>query len=248
MPEVSPSRYRVDCTWDDVPHLDEKTKTELLASYPPHMREARSAGVPSLGAGAIYPVALSEIEIEPFPIPDFWPKFYAMDVGWKRTAALWFAYDRPSDVLYAYSEHYQGEKVPALHAKAIKARGEWIRGVIDPASNGRGQIDGKRLFKIYKDEGLELKKAKNEVEAGIYMVWQRLESGRLKVFNTLVNFKSEYRYYRRNEKGAVVKENDHLMDCARYGVVSGIDVATQKPSHMDISIPPSLAGDSKAGW
>ena len=34
--------------WDDVPHLEERTKTELLESTPPHLRDARSKGIPSL--------------------------------------------------------------------------------------------------------------------------------------------------------------------------------------------------------
>ena len=34
MGEVSPSRYVVQAGWDSVPHLDEKTKRELLELDP----------------------------------------------------------------------------------------------------------------------------------------------------------------------------------------------------------------------
>ena len=67
------------------------------------------------------------------------------------------------------------------------------------------------------------------MESGIYEVWQRMSSGRLKVFKSLGNWLSEFRLYRRDEKGRIVKENDHLMDATRYLVMSGIDLAKTKP-------------------
>ncbi len=87
MPEISASKYLVNASWKDVPHIDEKTQAELLAATPPYLRDARSKGEPSLGAGAIYPVELSEVLVDPFQIPPHWPRCYALDVGWNRTAA-----------------------------------------------------------------------------------------------------------------------------------------------------------------
>ena len=118
---------------------------------------------------------------------------------------------------------------PAVHTAAIRARGEWIPGVIDPAARGRSQRDGETLFGAYQSLGLALTTANNAVEAGIYEVWGRLSTGRLKVFRHLQSFLSEYRIYRRSEKGAVVKENDHLMDCMRYLCMSGVALATVRP-------------------
>jgi hypothetical protein len=222
MPEITPSKYLVTAGWDDVPHLDEQTKRELLDSTPPHLRDARSKGIPSLGAGAIYPIPESEITVEPFEIPAWWPRAYGMDVGWNRTAAVWGALDPDSDTVYLYSEHYRGQAEPAIHAEAIKGRGIWIPGVIDPASRGRNQNDGQRLLAAYESLGLDLVTANNAVESGIYEVWMRFSTGRLKVFRTLVNWLAEYRIYRRDENGKIVKANDHLMDATRYYVMSGI--------------------------
>jgi sarcosine oxidase delta subunit len=58
--------------------------------------------------------------------------------------------------------------------------------------------------------------ANNAVEAGIYSVWTALSTGKLKVFSSCVKFFDEFNLYHRNEKGAIVKTNDHLMDCMRY--------------------------------
>ncbi|WP_337846809.1 hypothetical protein [Sphingomonas sp.] len=246
MPEVSASKYYVQAGWDDAPHLDAKTKAEMLRDTPPHLKKARSTGEPSLGSGAIYPVDQEEWFVDPFPLPDFWPRAYALDVGWKRTAALWGAWDRDSDTVYLYSEHYRGQAEPSVHADAIKMRGAWIPGVIDPAARGRNQKDGTRLIEQYRGLGLELTTADNSVEAGIYEVWQRISSGRLKAFKTLVNLSAEHKLYRRDEDGKIVKSFDHLMDDMRYLIMSGLRVARTRPIPR-ISTG-SMVADSVAGY
>jgi hypothetical protein len=157
----------VSATWDDVPHLSEKDKKEMLASYPPHQRDARTKGIPALGSGAIYPVPESDFLISPISLPAHWRRGYALDVGWNRTAALFFAHDDDTDTTYFYSEHYRGQAEPSVHADAIRARGTWMRGVIDPASRGRSQSDGKQLFEMYQQLGLNIIPANNSVESGI---------------------------------------------------------------------------------
>lgn len=219
----------VSATWDDVPHLSKEQKDELWTSIPAYQRDARSKGIPQLGSGAIYPVPESDIIVDPFTLPVYWPRSYGMDVGWNRTAAIWGAHDRETDTVYLYSEHYRGQAEPSVHAAAIRGRGDWMHGVIDPASRGRGQRDGEQLYENYLELGLHITKAENGVEAGLFDVWQRLSTGRLKVFKTLQHWLAEYRLYRRDEKGAIVKKDDHLMDATRYYVVSGIHVASLAP-------------------
>lgn len=227
--EITESKCMVQASWDDAPHLDETTKRELLAATPPYLRDARSKGEPSLGSGAIYPIPQTEISVPPFQIPIYWPKAFAMDVGWNRTAALWGALDNSCDTIYVYTEHYRGKAEPSIHADAIKARGSWINGAIDPASNGRSQIDGQQLIQMYRDLGLNIFNAENSIESGIYEVWQRLSTGRLKIFTTCHNFFAEYRLYRRDPNGKIIKENDHLMDTLRYLVMSIRKIAQVEP-------------------
>jgi hypothetical protein len=209
--------------------LTEEAINTLKAAIPPHQLEARMNGTPTLGSGAIYPVDEASFVIADFEIPAFWPRAYGLDVGWNFTAAIWLAHDRDSDVVYFYSEHKASNAIPAVHAASIKARGLWIPGSIDPASCGSSQIDGARLIELYQAEGLDLEPADNSVESGIYATWQRLVAGQLKVFASCTNWLSEFRRYRRDEKGKVVKSNDHCLDAGRYALMSGLERAKTKP-------------------
>lgn len=230
-------KWFVQAGWKDVPHLDGEEKRALLASTPLHQIQARTEGEPMLGAGAIYPIAECDIVTPTRTIPDTWRRAYAMDVGWNRTAVLWGAEIPGSQNIELYDLHYQGQGEPASHAAAVKARGEWMTGVVDPASLGSSQIDGRTLMEIYGKLGLRLEPAVNAVEAGITEVWNLLVSGRLKVQEHLHPWLSEFRKYHRDEKGKIVKANDHLMDCTRYFIVSGrhqLRVKPQRRTGIDV--------------
>jgi len=254
--EITPSRALIKCGWSDLPHLTEKDKREVLAGTPLHLRGAVSRGDPSQGAGAVYRTPFADLEVDPFVIPAHWRRCFALDVGWRITAALWLAHDPGADVVYAFTEHYRAHGNPSDHVAAIKARGEWIPGVIDPASRQRTPIDGQRLYDIFTGppHNLKLTKAKNEVESGIVLVDQRMTTGRFKVFrHACPNFQEEYGMYRRkmdeHQRGVIVKASDHLMDCGRYGIASGLDIAVPQPSpQMSGRHNPKNVGDRRVGY
>lgn len=252
--KVSDSKALVTAGWDDVPHIESEKKAQLLAATPKHMRDARSKGIPSLGVGAIYPIPEEDIKCKPIGIPAHWKRAYALDVGWRVTAALWAAQDPVDNKIYVYSEYRREEQLPSVHADAIKARGEWIKGCIDPAARQRSQQDGRRLMAQYQQLGLNLSLANNEVEAGIYKVLNLLTNGQLKIFESCPYFFSEYRLYRRElkinefgmERAIIVKSHDHLVDCLRYIINTFDAIATTKPvpraHNNDTSPPDSIAG------
>lgn len=222
--EMSGRAY-ISCAQDEVPHLTDEERSRLIANAAKHEREARKTGIPSIGAGKIYPYEESSFVIPPLVggIPRHWPRVYGLDVGLRMTAALWLAHDRDTDIVYGYSEHYMGETLPPIHAQAIKARGVYIPGMIDPSARNRNPADAQRLMDIYTDKekglGLRLRKAENTVWTGITECQNRIETGRFKLYNTCTYFITEFRLYRRDKNGKIVKQKDHLMDAWRYAMM-----------------------------
>lgn len=243
------SKFVVMANWDDAPHLSKEVKEELWKEIPPFQRDARSKGIPQLGAGAIYPVSESDIVIPDMEIPVHWQRAYGLDVGWNRTAAIWGAINRETDILYLTGEYYRGEAEPSVHAAGIRTISKWKQpGVVDPAARGRQQRDGQQLLQDYIDLGLDLEVAFNGVESGLLELWQRMSTGRLKVFQSLNNWLFEFRLYRRDEKGRIVKKHDHLMDATRYLVMSGIDRAKLKPKDPKEMKIEYTDGSGGQGW
>lgn len=208
-------KWFIQAGWKDVPHLDEDEKAALIATTPPYLLQARTEGTPSLGAGAIFPIAESDVTVKDFEMPDHWPKAFAMDHGWNWFGAVWMAYDRDTRTRYLYSCYKRSQAEPPIHAAAIKARGEWIPGVGDCSDINK--YDGQQFLKIYRDLGLTLKLANKAVETGLTEVWKELSTGRLKVFASCAPWFDEYRLYHRNEQGVIVKVSDHLMDACVVG-------------------------------
>lgn len=228
--DVKP-KWSINVGWNDVPHIDEATKEELIAATPPHEVEARTQGIPSLGSGLIYRVPQSSYVLESgsVKLSSFWPRAYGLDVGWNRTAAVWGAWNPADDTVYIFAEHYVAQAEPAVHASSILARGDYIPGAIDPAAAGANQKDGSRLIDEYSNMGLFLVPADNAVEAGIMAIYRRLSEGRLKIFDNCVNLLAEMRVYRRDENGKIVKKNDHACDALRYLIMSGLQIAECAP-------------------
>lgn len=224
----NPSKWAIKIGWDDIPYeqMSKEYRESTLLSYRPHEREARTKGVPYLGAGAVFPYNWDDISCEPFEIPLWYECAYGLDVGWNRTAAVWGAVDPNSNITYIWSEYSMGEQIPEIHALAIKARDKvktpWMTGAIDPGSKSSSQADGKCLFNMYCDTGLNLAIADNSRETSIFELQQAFQTGRLKIFNTCLSLRGDLRKYHRDDKGEVKDAAKfHIIDALRYYWMTG---------------------------
>ena len=147
-----------------------------------------------------------------------------MDLRGNQLAAVFGAYQPASGVLYLYDE-YLAEGTPDEHLEAIIRRCQRCsetEGVIDPTANGREQRDGSGLIQIYRRTGMDWIAVNAPLESGIVAVSQCMGSGRLRVFNHLVNFMQQLRHYRRDDQGRVLAGDDALLDATRCLVTGAL--------------------------
>lgn len=230
MPKITESKYLVMAGWDDVPHLDERTKRELLESTPAHLREARSKGVPTLGSGAIFPVDEEQIKESAVIIPDHWPRLVGIDFGWDHpTAVVWGAWDRDTDTVHIYDIYRVSEQPVAVHAAAITQRGAWIPVAWPHDGLQHDKGAGIELAEQYRKHSVNMlpemaqfpeseehtATSRVSVEAGIADMLDRMLTGRLKVAMHLTEWFDEFRLYHRKD-GKIVKQYDDLLSATRY--------------------------------
>lgn len=224
--EDSADREIVTMTIDDAAHYTPEQRAKIIASYPPHEREARTKGVPSLGSGRIFPVSEEDVICDPFDVPSTWVQIVGIDFGWDHPfAAARCAWDRDNDVFYVTGEYRQREASPIIHAAAIKPWGEWIpvSWPHDGLQHDKGS--GEQLAEQYRQQGLNMLESRatfddgtNGVEAGISDMLQRMQTGRWKVFSNCQSWVEEFRLYHRDD-GKVVKERDDLLCASRYALM-----------------------------
>ncbi|MEC8067296.1 MAG: terminase family protein [Pseudomonadota bacterium] len=220
--DLGQQKQVVQASWDDANHLLMDEKNRLRKSLRPHEVEAREKGIPSLGSGKVYPLMESDIVTKRFKVPDHFHKTFAVDFGWSNpTAVVWGVKDPDTGVIYIYDVYTACEKTPQQHAQVMQSK-RVTTGVCDPAGLGANQADGQNLIEQYLRHGIHLTPADNQVEAGVMEVLEAMAEGRLKVMHHLEAWWQEFRLYRRNESGKILKKNDHLMDATRYLLTSGV--------------------------
>nr|WP_318013299.1 terminase family protein [Mesorhizobium sp. B263B2A] len=218
------SRHVTFMTIDDAGHYSPDERAAIVAAYPAHEREARARGIPVLGSGRIFPVAEELIACEPFRLPRYWPRLGALDFGWDHpSAAVELAWDTEADVVYVSKAVRASQQTPAMQTLTLKPWGEWLP-FAWPRDGRRETLEGAgvALARQYSAHGLNMLTRHAQfpdgsvsVEAGLMDMLDRMQSGRFKVFSTLVEWWEEFRLFHRKD-GQVVKLKDDLMAATRY--------------------------------
>lgn len=233
--DIKPGQKLVQATWEDVDHLDDRTKVQLLAQYTPAERDMRSKGIPIFGSGLVFTVPEDDIRIDPIPLPNHWPRIAGLDFGWDHpTAVVWLAHDPEQDVLYVYDCYRKSKENVITHASSIRSRGVSIPVAWPHDGMSHDKGSGKGLAQQYRDEGVNMlpqhftnppvdgekvkynSRGNINVEPGIAAMLKRMEQDKFKVFSTCPEWFEEFRLYHRKE-GKIVAEHDDLMSATRYG-------------------------------
>jgi phage terminase large subunit-like protein len=224
MDTPDPSQYIQRATWDDAKHLNADMKAALIGSYPEWQRDMRTKGLPLLGAGLIFDFGDDQIKCQPFECPPHYWVVNGMDFGWDHPQAhvqLWI--DRDMDVIYVAQAWKKSRVTPSTVWGAIKA---WCLGVPTAWPHDGLQTEkgsGEQQKKAYVDAGWQMmpehatwQAGGNGVEIGLVELYERMTTGRLKVFSTLSDWFEEKLNYHRDESGNIVKINDDLLSATRY--------------------------------
>jgi predicted phage terminase large subunit-like protein len=169
--------------------------------------------------GATYRVPESRIMVNPFFIPEEWPRVFAMVVGRDKVAAVWGASD-PGGRIYLYGEHAWPHAEPSENARAIRARANSIPGLIHCAS---GSSDRHRVTLLYQQLGLNVQSCGTVDDAALFEFWRLLETNQLKIFASLSMFLEEYR---------IGEDQSPLLLCAQT-LVSRRDLLERREEELD---------------
>jgi hypothetical protein len=108
------SKAVVRMTLEDALHYSEAKRRAIIEGYPAHEVEARTKGIPSLGSGRVFPIAESELSIDPPPVGRGWCLIGGLDFGWDHPfAAVKVAHDRDADCVYVLSTYRCREATPS---------------------------------------------------------------------------------------------------------------------------------------
>lgn len=186
-------------------------------------------GVFTRPAGLIYDNFDEADVIEPFIIPDHWPRYVGNDFGGVNTAALFVAEEldernQPTDTLILYREYLAGNLATDEHVLRM-TMGEprnpdgttTLIGIGGAPSEDQWRREFTRAgLPIYRPPVAD-------VEVGIDRVYAAHGKRQIKVFSTLKRYLEQKRTYQRvvGDDGEPTekieeKERYHLLDCERY--------------------------------
>lgn len=224
MDSPSPAQICMQKGWDDAPHLSDKVKSDLLASFPAHQRDMRTKGIPMLGHGRIYDLAEDAIVCEPFDIPNHFRVINGMDFGWDHPQAhMQLVFDPEGDMFYVTKSWKKSLTKPIEAWGAVKS---WAKGVptawpLDGLQTEKGSGEQQKTY--YEEAGFNMLMERatwpdgsNGVEAGLFEIRDLMLSGRFKVFAGQRDWLDEFLQYHRDENGRLNKTRDDLLDATRY--------------------------------
>jgi phage terminase large subunit-like protein len=253
-----PGTHVTSMTIHDVEHYTPEQREAIISSYPAHERKARTQGIPQLGSGRVFPIDEDEIKVKPFEIPSHWTYIAGIDFGWDHpSAGIKLAWDRDSDCVYVIAAHRAREQTPVMFAASVRSWGanpdgsQWLPWAWPHDGLQHDKGSGEQLATQYRSQGLRMLPLRATfedgsfgVEAGVAEMFDRMQTGRFKVFEQLNDWFEEFRLYHRKD-GLIVKKGDDLISATRYAMMMrrhAIQRAKAAPQQQP------MRASSRSGW
>lgn len=226
--------FYMNCSWADNPTLSEEEKIRLRQATPDYLLDAREHGIPVFGMGKVFQMKESDIIIEDFQIPDHFALIYGLDpaaTSGGTYGAVLLAHDRDSDTVFVVKDYKRNNITPVEHHNnLLHLIPDWVPGISDPAGGGEDQHTRESTLDFFRRMGRNLvvaNKVKGRKEGVIDDILMRIRSGKFKVFKSCSNYLDEWRRYSRDDKGRIIKQNDHTLDASFYAL-DGLSKAITK--------------------
>uniref|UniRef100_A0A6M3LKK4 Putative terminase n=1 Tax=viral metagenome TaxID=1070528 RepID=A0A6M3LKK4_9ZZZZ len=211
------------------PAFPQKEWDRLKATLPTWQFDMFYRGRYTRPAGMIYDAFDSVNHVKPrFPIPKEWNCYVGMDFGTEHTAAMFYALEPTTGIMWAYQEYVGGKKSVQEHVENLKIlKGD--TNVVRISGGIRSEEGWRNDFGHY---GWHVQESPvRDVEQGILKVYAFHKAGKLMVFSDLHNYIDQKQKYSR-----ILDENNnyqptdrikdkewaHLCDAER-GVLGGFD-------------------------
>ena len=213
-------------TIDDNPFLSDSVKESMKNEYTGVYYDRYILGLWTLAEGLIYPHFKNAIAEPPEEEPE--KICVSIDYGTQNpfAAILWKKY---GDIWYAVREYYyngretNNQKTDSEYEEELE---EWleleisrlinskIRVIVDPSA-------ASFIALLRKSSWAKVIPADNDVLNGLRETATAMKTGKIKISESLENWKKEIEGYRWDDKSGIdkpIKENDHAMDSMRYFV------------------------------
>ena len=241
--------YKIFLPWDTDPrrtvewyaNARKVLGESVYSEYPATPEEAMLAPV-----GAFFDEFRREYHVcEPFPVPECWRRYMAIDYGLDMLAALWLAVDDEGRAV-VYREVYEPGLTIAQASAAILAaeddREDIYQRFAPPDLFGRSQESGRTRTDIFRENGLVFDKASNDREAGWANIkdWLRADAdemgtARLRIFKSCPNLIRTLQAIPRDKKrpsdcAKEPHELTHAPESLRY-------LLSMRPQNPDTTVP-----------
>ena len=215
---------------DDNPALDKEYRRRLEGIADPALRRALLDGDWDVFAGQFFAEWRRDTHVvEPFAIPETWPRWRAIDWGYGAPfGCLWATRDPQTRRKYIYREVYQPGVIDSEQARLIVAlsANERIRYTVGDPSMWNRQPNGTSIAQIYLNNGVQMAPANNDRAAGWQRVHEELQGHEddppLGVFSTCVNLIRTIPsmiHDKIDVEDIDTHSDDHLLDCLRYALM-----------------------------
>ena len=229
----------VNAGWLDAPHITEDQIANLSIGLNDSQLQARKYGIPYLGEGRVFPIEMHKALYDPIGthIERTWPRLISIDFGFTRDpmAVLYAAYNNVNDTIYVIKEIKQHvdsyeEMATLIWSMHKETPVVWPR---DGNNSAGGSFKGgdTHASKL-EDLGVNLLpsafsnprgidgKRNNFIEPGVVEINSRLMEGRIKINSDCKKLISEMDKYAYDKGKITPRQEDHLIDCLRYNVMS----------------------------